>query len=99
MNKRHLLKTLMVAAMFCTFTAFAGDGPVVKGNPKSKVYHLPACRHYNAKSSTVEFKSAAEAEKAGYKACKMCGKGKGKNKERENAEDNTEDKTKKTNMK
>jgi methylphosphotriester-DNA--protein-cysteine methyltransferase len=97
MNKRRLLKTLMVAAMFCTFTAFAGDGPVVRGNPKSKVYHLPACRHYNAKSSTVEFKSAAEAEKAGYKACKMCGKT--KDKTGENAKEHTEEKTKNTKMK
>lgn len=74
MKKRCLLKTLVAAAMVCALTAFAGDGPAVKGNPNSKVYHLPACKHYNAKGSTVEFKSADEAQKAGYKACKVCGK-------------------------
>jgi methylphosphotriester-DNA--protein-cysteine methyltransferase len=74
MNKRRLLKTLVVATMVCAFTTLAGDGAAVRGNPKSKVYHLPACKHYNAKGSTVEFKSVTEAQKAGYKPCKICGK-------------------------
>lgn len=74
MNKRNMLITLLAASLVCTSAVFAGDGAAVKGNSKSKIYHLPACKHYEAKGSTVEFKSVAEAAKAGYKPCKQCGK-------------------------
>ena len=74
MNKRSMIKTLLAAALIGTATVFAAGGAAVKGNPKSKVYHLPACKHYEAKGSTVEFKSVAEAGQAGYKPCKICGK-------------------------
>ncbi|MBP3731543.1 MAG: hypothetical protein J6I40_08765 [Mailhella sp.] len=43
------------------------------GNSNSKIYHASDCEHYNAKSCTVQFATAAEAEKAGYHACKVCG--------------------------
>lgn len=72
MKRRNLMKTLLVATLVCASAALAGEGSAVKGNPKSKVYHKPACQHYNAKGSTQEFKSEAEAKKAGYKACKQC---------------------------
>jgi len=73
MKKRSMLKTLLAAALIGVSAAFAEDAPV-KGNPKSKVYHLPLCKHYQAKGTTVEFKSEAEARKAGYKPCKICSK-------------------------
>ncbi len=76
MKKRTLLKTLLAATLVCASVAFAGEGAAVKGNPNSKVYHKPACQHYNAKGSTVEFKSEAAAKQAGYKACKQCSKAK-----------------------
>ncbi len=76
MKKRSLLKILLATTLVCASMAFAEGGPAVKGNPKSKVYHMPACQHYNAKGSTKEFKSEAEAKQAGYKACKQCGKAK-----------------------
>ena len=76
MKKRNWLKTLLAATLVCASVAFAGEGAAVKGNPSSKVYHMPACQHYNAKGSTVEFKSEAEAKQAGYKACKQCSKAK-----------------------
>lgn len=74
MKKRSLLKTLLAAMLVCAFTAFAEGDAAIKGNPKSKIYHTSTCKHYNAKGSTKEFKSEAEAQKAGYKACKVCGK-------------------------
>ena len=72
MKKRNVLKTLLAVALVCTTVTYAGEGAAVKGNPKSKVYHKPACKHYNAKGTTVEFKSEAEAKQAGYKGCKIC---------------------------
>ena len=72
MKKRTMLKSLMAAALVCASVAFAVDGTPVKGNEKSKVYHKPACQHYTAKGTTVEFKSEAEAIQAGYKPCKQC---------------------------
>jgi len=76
MKKRTLLKTLLAATLVCASVAFAGEGPAVKGNPKSKVYHKPVCKHYSAKGSTKEFKTEADAQRAGYKACKQCNKAK-----------------------
>ena len=76
MKKRNWLKTLLAVTLVCTSVVFADGGAAVKGNPKSKVYHKPACQHYNAKGSTVEFKSEAAAKQAGYKSCKQCSKAK-----------------------
>jgi methylphosphotriester-DNA--protein-cysteine methyltransferase len=77
MKKRSLLKALLAATLVCATATFAVEGgTAVKGNKSSKIYHKPACKHYAAKGSTVEFKSEAEAMKAGYKACKKCGKAK-----------------------
>lgn len=72
MNKRSVLKILLAATLVCTSVAIAAGGAGVKGNPKSKVYHKAACKHYSAKGSTAEFKSEAEAVKAGYTGCKQC---------------------------
>ena len=72
MNKRNWLKLMIVAAIACNAAAYAADPAPVKGNPDSKVYHKVACRHYDAKSSTKEFKSEAEAVKDGYTPCKQC---------------------------
>ena len=74
MKKRSVLKTLLAVTLVCASVTFAGEGATVKGNPNSKVYHKPACKHYSAKGSTAEFKSEAEAKQAGYTACKQCGK-------------------------
>ena len=72
MNKRHWLKLVIVAAVACSSAAFAADPAPVKGNPNSKFYHKAACKYYAAKGSTKEFKSEADAVKAGYKPCKRC---------------------------
>lgn len=73
MKKRNLLKALLAATLVCATVVVAGEGTAaVKGNPKSKIYHKPTCKHYTAKGTTVEFKSEAEAKKAGYTGCKKC---------------------------
>ena len=63
---------MLAGTMLCASVVFAVDGGVLKGNPDSKVYHKPACHHYSAKGCVVEFKTEAEAKKAGYKPCKKC---------------------------
>ena len=42
------------------------------GNRNSRVYHAPACRNYNCKNCTAVFKSADEAQKAGYRPAGDC---------------------------
>lgn len=42
------------------------------GNPESKVLHGPSCKYYNAKNSTVVFKSLEEAKRQGYRLCTIC---------------------------
>jgi len=89
MNKRSLLKSLLAAMLVCTTITFAGEGAAVKGNPKSKIYHKPACKHYAAKGSTAAFKSEAEAKKAGYTPCKQCGETKKKAENKTDKKDST----------
>jgi len=47
---------------------------IVRGNRKSRVYHLPECPHYQRLSSanTVSFTTEAEAQAAGYRKAKNC---------------------------
>lgn len=54
-------------------TTTAQSGEVV-GNKNSKIYHLPGCPGYNTVSekNRVTFKSAEEAEAAGYTRAKNC---------------------------
>jgi methylphosphotriester-DNA--protein-cysteine methyltransferase len=76
------MKLVAAAMIACMATAFAADPAPVKGNPDSKVYHKPACRHYSGKSCTKEFTSEAEAVKAGYAPCKQCAAPKKEQKEK-----------------
>jgi len=48
--------------------------PII-GNKNSKVYHLPGCAGYNrvSEKNQEKFKTAAEAEAAGYRLAKNCG--------------------------
>lgn len=97
MKRRNWIKLVAIAVIACTATVFAQgtNAPAatpVKGNPDSKIYHLPSCRHYTAKGTTKVFKSVAEAKEAGYKPCKKCAvpkkdkKGKPEKKDTEAAE-------------
>lgn len=47
----------------------------IKGNRKSRIYHLPGCPNYNdiAERNIVWFKTTEEAEKAGYRIARNCG--------------------------
>jgi hypothetical protein len=54
--------------------AVGSEGGEVRGNKRSKVYHLPGCPGYDAMSSAniVPFPSEAEASAAGYRKAKNC---------------------------
>ncbi len=88
MKRRNWIGIAAAAMVVCATAAFAADtsapakeatpttkpGAVlpIKGNPQSKIYHKSGCQHYSAKGSTVEFKTEADAVKAGYSPCKQC---------------------------
>lgn len=57
-------------------TARAGgvQGPF-RGNLRSRVYHAPHCRNYRCQNCTAGFKTAEEAEAAGYRAAGDCLRG------------------------
>ncbi len=44
----------------------------IKGNAKSRVFHLPACEFYNCKNCTLEFKDVEVAMDAGFDPCRFC---------------------------
>jgi methylphosphotriester-DNA--protein-cysteine methyltransferase len=57
-----------------TEIAGASQGTVVRGNKRSKVYHLPPCPGFAAVSPTnsVAFASEADAQAAGYRKAGNC---------------------------
>jgi len=45
---------------------------VIKGNAKSRVFHLPACEYYNCKNCTLIFKDIDIALESGFEPCQFC---------------------------
>ena len=45
---------------------------VIKGNPKSKVFHVPACEYYNCKNCTLDFHDVEVALESGFEPCQFC---------------------------
>ncbi len=45
---------------------------VIKGNAKSRVFHVPSCEFYNCKNCTIFFKNIAIAIDAGFEPCRFC---------------------------
>ncbi|MBO4311733.1 MAG: ribonuclease III [Desulfovibrionaceae bacterium] len=45
---------------------------VLRGSKKSGIYHFPGCRCYHAAGNDVEFRSKEEAEKKGFRPCRVC---------------------------
>lgn len=44
----------------------------ISGNPKSRVFHVPACEYYNCKNCTLEFINIQVALDAGFEPCRVC---------------------------
>jgi beta-lactamase superfamily II metal-dependent hydrolase/methylphosphotriester-DNA--protein-cysteine methyltransferase len=70
-NNSQTVKSTQTTTNPSTTTAQSGE---VVGNKNSKIYHLPGCPGYNTVSekNRVTFKSAEEAEAAGYTRAKNC---------------------------
>jgi lipopolysaccharide export system permease protein len=48
------------------------DQDSIKGNAKSRVFHVPACEYYNCKNCTLTFKDINVAIDAGFEPCQFC---------------------------
>jgi lipopolysaccharide export system permease protein len=48
------------------------DHGSIKGNAKSRVFHVPACEYYNCKNCTLTFKDIDVAIDAGFEPCRFC---------------------------
>lgn len=44
----------------------------IKGNAKSRVFHVPSCEYYNCKNCTLVFKDIDVAIDAGFEPCRFC---------------------------
>jgi lipopolysaccharide export system permease protein len=44
----------------------------ISGNPKSRVFHVPACEYFDCKNCTLEFKNIQVALDAGFEPCRVC---------------------------
>jgi lipopolysaccharide export system permease protein len=44
----------------------------IKGNPKSRVFHLPACEQYNCNNCTLDFRDIDVAIESGFEPCNFC---------------------------
>ena len=45
---------------------------IIKGNAKSRVFHVPACEYYNCKNCTISFKDIDVAIESGFEPCRFC---------------------------
>ncbi|HEY3416771.1 MAG TPA: MBL fold metallo-hydrolase [Armatimonadota bacterium] len=53
-------------------TAATADSCAYIGNRRTHIYHLPTANHLPKPENRVCFASRAEAERAGYRPCKLC---------------------------
>ncbi|MBO4300706.1 MAG: hypothetical protein J5861_03790 [Desulfovibrio sp.] len=53
--------------------AFGVGQGTLHGNTESKIFHNSHCRYYNCQKCTARFATVAEAMKAGFSPCKVCG--------------------------
>jgi len=44
----------------------------IRGNAKSRVFHVPACEYYDCRNCTLEFKNIEVALEAGFEPCQFC---------------------------
>jgi methylphosphotriester-DNA--protein-cysteine methyltransferase len=72
-KKRGLISFIVLVAFFIVCLSIAADYKYV-GSAKSDKYHYPWCEWAQKinPANLVKFKSAKEAQEAGYVPCKMC---------------------------
>ena len=55
-----------------TMATLSKKRAIIRGNVKSREFHLSICEHYNCKNCTLEFKDIHVARDAGFKPCSIC---------------------------
>lgn len=70
--KRHSLNVVVAIVLTALASVLLAANLPFHGNTSSKVFHAPACQHYDCKNCTVELKSYAEAIDRGFRPCKIC---------------------------
>jgi hypothetical protein len=70
-KKKKIIIILVSAVLFAGVFAYISAN-IIHGNPESMIYHNRSCRYYNCKACTETFFSKEAAEKAGFRACKLC---------------------------
>lgn len=48
------------------------DLTTIRGNAKSRVFHVAQCEYYNSKNCSIEFKNIEVALEAGFEPCRFC---------------------------
>jgi len=51
---------------------FQNKPKAIRGNAKSRVFHVPACEYYDCRNCTLEFKNIEVALEAGFEPCQFC---------------------------
>ncbi len=62
----------LIVSLLLIPLAAADAAGMFRGNVQSRIYHNAGCRYFNCKNCTMVFKSAGEAQKAGFRACRIC---------------------------
>ncbi len=73
---KSLVKQLRRSPETGNETAFSQDTEThktaIKGNAKSRVFHVPSCEFYNCKNCTIIFKNIDIAIDSGFEPCRFC---------------------------
>ena len=48
------------------------DTKAIRGNAKSRVFHVSECEYYRSKNCSIEFKNIQIALDAGFEPCRFC---------------------------
>lgn len=51
---------------------FRPTKPLIRGNAKSRVFHVPSCEYYTCRNCTIEFKNVQIALDSGFEPCRFC---------------------------
>jgi len=63
---------LMLGVLLVAGTISAQPQAIYHGNVQSHIYHRQSCRFFDCKACTAAFKTKEEAERSGYRPCKVC---------------------------
>jgi methylphosphotriester-DNA--protein-cysteine methyltransferase len=71
------MKSFLTVLLFSAVALFATGASSVAtyvGSKNSNVYHLPSCRYVTkiTKEHLITFETKDEAQKKGYRPCKVC---------------------------